>query len=743
MNLVRSKALRYLSLLVFSVTALAGSGFAAGVEKHGKVVLVTVDNISWSDLKGANDRDFNELIRTSAVGLLNVRVDGGSTRSKEYISAGASARSSAPDEVLGLDSNEPYESGTAGEVYERRLGEGAPRNGAVALDQVLIAPKNKKLSYDIFAGALGQSLADSGKKVAVVGNSDISLKPDEGFHREIIYLAMSEKGRVDFSDTGKDVLRTDPTAPYGIRTNERAVLKRFQEYYKKADFIAIDSGDTVRADMYYGFADPSAAWRMKSQAIARTGKLIKEIKGKLSKDDLLIVASLTPPGTGIPISRGYEVQLTPMFVSGRDFSTGYITSDSTHRDGLVTNLDIAPTVLSAMGIKAPVTMFGRQLEYASAPERTPSIDRLIAFNAQAMGVNAARTGVIVSFAVILGIALFGTVTLVLLRRRFSSKALTWTLKVATLSVLAFPLSSFVLTYYLGTASAIGLTAAIIAGAFLASALALLVGRKGLVPPAILAGATLVFFAFDMMTGARFNVDSIFTYDTIVGGRFYGMGNEAYSVAIGAGIILFMALARIGRPLISKILIGLLGLGIALLVAHPALGSNLGGAPTVIVSIFAFLVLMRKEKLKASTVLIGAGLVVLSGFAFVGIDLAMGAKTHVGRTAQLILSGGFHQFQLLAVRRITENLQVFQASAWAYVLLVIVPITAILRYRPGGHLERILKERHDLAIGFSTALISGLVGYLLEDSGIVIPAIILAQFIPVVAYMMLSEGSVDA
>ncbi|MCL5292809.1 MAG: hypothetical protein M1548_09920 [Actinobacteria bacterium] len=729
------------SLILLALLAPSWSLASAAGPLAKKAVLVAVDNISWAELREADDPTFNRLLSESAIGLLNVRVHKNPTRAKEYITVGASARSNAPDDALALDAGEPFEGGTAGQAYERRTGRRASANGSVALSIPEVDLKNKKLYYNIIPGSLGQALAEAGKKAAVIGNADISTHyRDKNFRREVVYLAMTEDGKVELGDTGKDLLVSDPSAPYGVRLDPKALMKRFGEYYRKADFIVIDFGDTVRADMYDGYATPEASARMKKLAIEHAGRLIAEIKKKLSPDDVLIVASLSPPGTGVPIYRGYEEQLTPILVSGQGFTGGYLTSESTHQRGLVTNLDIAPTVLWALGLEAPANMFGREFSYLpDTGSRQEKVDRLIGFNARAIGVNAARTGTIVSFSVIIGLALIGTVSALLLRERYNLRSLNWFLRVATLTIISFPLSSFMFAYYLGTAPSFALTLSIVIGAVALAALAQAIGKDGLKPAGILAAMTLIFLTADILTGGRFNVDTIFGYDTIVGGRFYGMGNEGYSVALGGAIILFATLAGIKKLAWRNLSIITLGIAVALLVGFPELGSNLGGVPTVVTAVLVFVIAGHKGKLKPSTIALGAAVIFLAVIAFIGADLFRGATTHVGRTAKLISTGGPSELWLLLKRRVTENLDVFQASAWSYVLLVIVPIAAFLRYRPVGLLDRILKEHPNVAVGFSAALVSGLVGYLVEDSGIIIPAIILAQFLPVLVYVMLAEG----
>ena len=53
-------------------------------------------------------------------------------------------------------------------------------------------------------------------------------------------------------------------------------------------------------------------------------------------------------------------------IAGPGYS-GYATSSSTHRRGLVTNLDVTATVLDALGLDAPVQVLGNPITTQPGP----------------------------------------------------------------------------------------------------------------------------------------------------------------------------------------------------------------------------------------------------------------------------------------------------------------------------------------------------------------------------------------
>ncbi len=747
-NSSRVSSLKKWSLLMILALAAMTPAQArsATSPRAKKVVFVAIDNVGLRELKEANDPNFNRLIDRGSLGLLNLRVSKSFNRTKEYVSVGSSARADAPDEALAFNSDEPFELGTAGEAYERRTGNRAPKNGVVALSIGGVLSRNKKLNYVVVPGSLGQTLAAAGKKIAVLGNSDISLYyRDKNFDRAIAYMAMDADGSVELGDVGKSLLIGDPSAPFGLRTDETSLLKKFDEYYAKADVIAIDFGDTARADAYAAFSMERMLAKSKRDAIKRAGDFIEKIRRRLAPGDLLIVASMAPPGKAAVDLKPFEEKLTPIMVyvpgkAGGAFAGKLLTSQSTHQVGLVANLDIAPTILSSLGLDLPYTMFGRAFEYVPGEARAGErVDRLINFSARASGVNSAREGAIATFAAMMAVTLAGTIMALLLKDRYDLARIRWFLKASTLSVIAFPLSSLILAYYLGTAPPLLLIAAIPIGALALAFTAQAICKNGLWPAGLLSAATLLLLAIDMLNGGNLSIDTIFGYDSVVGGRFYGIGNESMSVAVGAMVIIFAVLEKIEDIKWRNAALIALGISVTALVSLPQLGSNLGGVPTVLTAVAAFIAASGKKRAKPYAVALGFAAVVLGLALVIGIDLLLGSSTHIGRTAQLVQSGGLAELWLISKRRILENASVFTSSAWSYVLLVIVPIAATLRYRPVGLLHRVFERHPAVAAGFSAALISGIIGFLIEDSGIVIPAIILAQYVPMVVYMMLSEG----
>ncbi len=101
-----------------------------------------------------------------------------------------------------------------------------------------------------------------------------------------------------------------------------------------------------------------------------------------------------------------------MVVSGEGWS-GYVSSSSTHRTGVVTNADVTATALESMGIERPVAVLGDAMVpvsgQAALVTRAARVSRV---SDAAIAIDAPKAGVL-NFFIGLVVLLFGATALVL------------------------------------------------------------------------------------------------------------------------------------------------------------------------------------------------------------------------------------------------------------------------------------------------------------------------------------------
>jgi len=119
-----------------------------------------------------------------------------------------------------------------------------------------------------------------------------------------------------------------------------------------------------------------------------------------------------------------------------------------------------------------------------------------------------------------------------------------------------------------------------------------------------------------------------------------------------------------------------------------------------------------------------GVVLLIG-AFAAIDLLGGGEqTHLGRSISSAEQGGAEQLWTIAVRKAETNIRVFTRTNWSWVLVAVLAFLGFMRFRPKGDFADTLVENPRFADAITVTLIAGGLAFFTEDSGIVIPALIM-------------------
>jgi hypothetical protein len=735
MSLKRKYLTVFLILAAFALVGLPSQ--VANAEDKPKVVFVLIDNITWNDIAKANDPFINALIQNNPSALLNNRTYGRPSRPRATLSVGSGVRANAlPSSVNGYNASEAFDGVKASDVLFLRTGKKAKRGNVVELSLPAIIADNSYINQEIVPGALGQLLNDNGFRTAVLGNSDTSFESDrESDNREIVSLAMNSSGIVDYGDVSKAVLVKDPRVPYGIRANDTFQLSRLQELLSIADFIAIDYGDTTRADLYAKYVLEARAERLKVAAIKRASAFIEQAMEVAGDDTVFIIASLSPPGASSTPITGDEEQLTPVIISGPGFESGSLTSAATRRPGIINNTDITLTILDIFGVTPHYTMVGSK---ATVTSEKMSIEQMTAFNASAVGIKSARRIAVLTF-IYLQIALYVAAALLLLYVRKANKRYVGFMKTLILTSMGFPLFTFFASkvQFFAVNGALLTVAALAVSLALAVVLAALKVNK-LFPLAVISCATMFTILADVVFGANLQLNSIFGYDPIRGSRFFGIGNEAFSILLASALLtvgLMLERWKRGAALAAGALVALTVLFVD---GFPAYGADVGGIIAIIAAFTAMGLHVQETKLNFKTILLAGTLIGFALVAFVAYDFLNGSNTHMGRTIEQISSGGISGILTIASRKLATNFMVLRYSTWSYFLLIVMVLAVALSYRPVGLLKKLFASHTGLTASVTGAVVGSIVGFAVNDSGILIPAIIMSYIFPSIAYLMLWE-----
>lgn len=194
-----------------------------GVQR-GRVVIVIVDRLSIGDLVATSMPHFRALLKKGAMGLMNDNTAGQQIPENTYATIGAGAHIAAPGTAaLGFNAWEKLPTGTAGEEYRSYTGQEVPAGSLVELGIAGIVRQTRELPYPALPGAIGSALHAVGLKTAALGNAD----NPSGLQRQVVTVAMDNRGLVDYGDVGDDLLTLDPSFPGGMRTDYEKLQARF------------------------------------------------------------------------------------------------------------------------------------------------------------------------------------------------------------------------------------------------------------------------------------------------------------------------------------------------------------------------------------------------------------------------------------------------------------------------------------------------------------------------------------
>ncbi|MDX6671755.1 MAG: hypothetical protein QOI91_2118 [Solirubrobacteraceae bacterium] len=313
----------------------------------------------------------------------------------------------------------------------------------------------------------------------------------------------------------------------------------------------------------------------------------------------------------------HVLQFLPIGAAGDHYAGRGLTSNTTHRDGLVAGIDLLPTILRHLDIRVPGHVTGSQIVPGPRVSASDLLDLRERYRHVAPRRIRTLQVLLLAWAVLLaGCALAG-------RARAG-------LRIGALAFLWVPVAVLI-PGVIDPASVMGEALLVTIPAFLLGALTdRLVGwpRGPMIPAAV----TLLVYLADLATGSNLLTLSMLGPNPRAGARFYGVGNELEPTL---PIILFAGLAALlsgrERSRGAAAAFGLSGLALALAIGSGLLGADVGGVITgsVGAGVAVLFMLPGPVRLRAA-----AAVFVLVPVLAVGtlalLDLVTGAQSHFAR-----------------------------------------------------------------------------------------------------------------
>lgn len=697
----------------------------AGAVDAPRVLVLSLPTLAWDDLYRGDTPAIDDLLGESAVGAMSVRNVLPETDAADgyaAMSAGTRARG-VPISGQVLEPEEDYFGTPARTIFTRHNGFQTD-TGLLAFGLPALVERNNGLDYDADVGALGQALADAGIPRAAVANADGfvhgrggTLLRDAPYQRAAASSLMDERGWVPAGAVTRDLLEEDPAAPFGVRYAPDAVMAAFSEAWAAGGVVLVEGSDLARVDRYLPLTTSAHRMVLRRNALRATDALVARMLKSVDRerDKVLVVA---------PYHRSGVIHLTVAGLRAPGQAPGLLQSGSTRRSGLVTLVDVAPTVLDLVGLDRPASMEGRRFERSAGGAETG--EARAGDLAQIDEASQYRDRMVVPVAIVFSVLQAGLWIGAAVAVRTGGARARRRVGTAALAMLAY----LPATYLAGLVSFAEAPAPaywfFVGG--VASVLAILAtvagGRRALDPLLLCLGLVFGLLAADMVMGAPLQMNTVFGYSPTVGGRFAGMGNLAYGQFAAAAFLLCGLLTRrlSGRSFGTAIAFSVLVVAI-LIDGMPFWGSDVGGVLAFVpaVGVTAARLLGRRVRWRSVALWATASAGVVAFFAALDLSRPADRRTHLGRLVEAVADQGLGPFETVASRKLEANLAVITSSVWTAMVPIGLACIVYLLWRAPGHVRSIRDTIQESLAGLAVV---GFLGFALNDSGIAVPGLML-------------------
>lgn len=740
---LRTALLLALALLALvPATAASASGARTGDEtdakpasKPGRLLVVSMPGLTWADVKGQDLPALKGLLADSALAALAPRsVVARSGPGDAYLTiSGGSRATTAPaidGQVLAVD--EQSSGSAAGDIYRRRTGND-PSGPYVSLAWPILERLNDDEPYETELGSLTKALTDSSVSVAAIGNADGTDDIGDSYERQVGLAAADPTGIVPDGSLGKDLLEAAPEQPFGVRLDPDVVDDRFQDAWEAArpadgsdggrgGMVLVEASDLARTLRYRPIVDYTRYQELWQQSLRQSDELLGRLLESVDPetDTVMVVA---------PYNRAGDRDLTAVAMRGPGIEPGYLRSASTQRAGFLTLVDIGPTILDTFGVARPVHMEGRPaVDVAAGASTSARVEHLVTRNRESRFrenlLTPTTTLLVVLMAVVFALAI-------------AAHANRWSRRVRALIAFAGLVDLMILpASYLARLFAlenrgVGFYWAFLVGTSVvvpavAAAVARWRGSQRAPLITVLSLVALVLVA-DVVSGSHLSLGAAFGYSPTGNSRLYGISNYSYGQLAAATCLVAAWIATLGAAVDGTLgragKVGAIAAMFATLVVLgvPTWGSDVGGVLAFTPAVGTFAVLITGRRIRLRTVLLGilATGAAIAVFGLLDLSRAPSDRGHLGRLFERIGDEGLNPIVSMVQRKLVANLEVSTSSLWVLAIPLGLAFWLFLRRYRDRPYQRITASFATLPSGLAAALVAGVLGSALNDSGAII------------------------
>jgi hypothetical protein len=704
-------------LLLLSLAVQAAKPELEGVfnSKKLNMVWVIIDQVSLSELREGYTPNLDYLQERGAFSLINVRPAAGAVEAEStYLSINAGKRCQGSKKSL------------KGEVW----GKGA-RNDEI---EALIA-LNQLTEYRGQPGRLGDLARENNIQLGVLGNSDLQDKKI----RTIVTMAMDSYGLVPLARIDESILE-ETREPWGYQSDFQAYLEAFDDLKEEANAIFIETGDISRIEYYFSsgidivdvasedyFLLEKKRREYKLAALEKIDAFIGSLLAKLDLEETqLAILSPTPPRE----ERAYR--LGWILLVGREVDQGWLTSTSTRRNGIITIADLLSIFTAANGIEEGA---GSRVYYQAGARQLnwPALDNLYQSFVLIYRMRSYYIKTFIFFQIVA--ILLSLLSLGLKKSRLAGIIATY-FTYLLIAILFQPVNCLLISF-LELDSENNLFFFLLLLLFLELVLLQRLRDKKILQLYIITTVLVVIVTGDLINNYRLLADSLLGYSSILGARYYGLGNEYMGFYLGAFLLNLGLLLEFwkGKGRGQAIYSLPFFLFIIYTIGSVNLGANFGGLLTAVlagaVNFYQIIRIEDRFTLKKGPLIL-TGLILVLAFLLVDYWGVLGKRSHIGLAVEKVLSGDWQWIKDMVFRKLRMNIKLLRWTIWTRVLLAMIAYLIFLLKKPVPILKEFFARYPYIKAAFQAALVSSLLTMLVNDSGVVAAATLL--FYPVMSLL---------
>jgi len=696
--------LKRFSIVILIVVLLLIGGRTFADKENKTVYLVVANRLTLDDIKTMYN--LNDIIRDGSIGLMNPRGLSGYNGAESYLTINASNRAFTDyDGGESYNLNDYYK-----KLYEKRVGEtvGDEDIGIVGFSKLI--KYNEDNYYKPYIGALGDSFHKAGLKTALYGNADIL----DRIIRPSSLIPMDSKGLIDYGNID-NIIVDDDEFPYGFRTDYEKMLKQAVDIREKASLVVIDTGDLDRLASYSNELTDKQYFNIRNKILNNIDEFLKELSHSLDRKNSLVII-ISPNGGEERVNGSI---LSPVIFWGGGMPKGVLSSSTTKREGLISNIDIAPTIINYLGL--PHEQFLGTNVYSI--NRDNGFEFLYEDNNRINVVSNSRFYVLAVYSILSIISCILGTLLVVFNVKISGKIskIFWGFIILAGSIPFVLLINSAVNwnnYFQFILSLI---------VILSITFIILYNINNKSKKNILYISSLVIYltlVIDMLTNNNLIRFSPLGYDPIIGARYFGIGNEMVGVFMGCMIILLCNMEVFKKSKNkNRIILYLISFLTVFLIGSPKFGAKVGGTICVLFAVLVFILEDLNIRINFKSMVLICSLVVVAILGFSYIDIKFNSNpTHLGKTILMASSQGEDLINNIIIRKILMNIKLIGSSVWTKSLYINIVSQSCILIFCEDKIREMFNKRKNICIGLISGIAGSIMGILVNDSGIILSAL---------------------